>query len=126
MAIKIIYEFHRGLYQIQDPDGGVCLSGSVNVDVISLTNITVGEDYSVGNESVIFVDATVQDVTLTLPPAREARGHVFHMKKIDSTGNYLIISGSNGQKIDGQLSQETNIPFTTLTITSNGSNYFIL
>lgn len=126
MAVKVIYDPTKGLYQEHGPEAGVDLSGPVGVDVISLANVTVSDDYTVGPVSVIFVDASVDDVTLTMPSARFSRGHVFHMKKIDSTGNFLIIVGVDGETIDGSANQQINTQNTIVSVTSNGTNWFIL
>lgn len=126
MAVKLVYTPEQGLFQIEDPDGGAFLSGSVQLERISYRNITVVDDYTMGTESVVFANCVLNDVILTLPPARKNKGHVFHMKKVDSTGNFLIIACTAGQTVDGQAALMINTQYTTLTATSDGVNWFIL
>lgn len=126
MAIKILYTEDTGLYQQKDFDGGMFLSGSLHIESVSYKNITVTSNYTAGNESVIFANCLADDITITLPPALSSRGDIFHIKKIDPTGNFLIVVGHGGDTIDGSANKQINTQYTTITVTSNGSEWFVL
>ena len=78
------------------------------------------------NYSVILVDATSGEVTLTLPTVATSVGVKLDVKKIDSTENNVIIDGSGSETIDGVTTQTLSSQYENLTIVSNGTEWFIL
>ncbi len=126
IKVKVIYQPSKGLYQIQDPVGGIELSSSVTIQNIAYFHTTKTSDYTIGNESIIFGDASSTNILFTLPDAGAYDGNVFQIKKIDTTGNLITISGSSGQTIDNAASLSIDSPYTTLSVISNGQNWFIL
>lgn len=84
-------------------------------------------DYTVtADNSVILAQCTVANITFTLPPASTVEGKRYDFKKIDSTAFYMVIDGSGGDTIDGNLTVSTNVQWESLTIISNGTNWFII
>jgi hypothetical protein len=79
------------------------------------TNTTLG-----AMDRVIFVDATSDHVTASLPPAPPVAGKVYDIKKIDSSGNDVVILANGGDTIDGDGSKTISVQYTSITIVSNG------
>ena len=86
--------------------------------------ITVSADYTVLlTDGMINVDASAAPVTISLPAAADANRKEFTTKKIDATGNNVTISASS--TIDGSPTVITNTQWTSITVKSNGSGWFI-
>lgn len=76
-------------------------------------------------DGTIRVDTTSGNVTLTLPAASTATGHLFRIKKV-SAANTLIIDANANETIDGSLTASINENNQSLTIQSNGTSWDIL
>jgi len=134
MSVKVIYEPNKGLYQVKDQTGGISIeggrlsAGDISVKKsLNLSIVTKTSNYSIGDESVIFGDASSGKITFTLPNANNLlSGTMKRIKKIDNTNNLLVLSGTTGQNIDGVQAKEFSIPYTSLTLITSGSNWFIL
>lgn len=72
------------------------------------------------------VDATSGSVTITLPAAASHSGRILNIKKIDASGNSVIIDGNSSETIDGATTQTTTTQWFNWTIISNGTAWFIL
>lgn len=83
------------------------------------TTLTV-DDYTV------LINATGGNTTVTLPDATTVTGIIYNIKKVDVTTNIVTISAVGGQTIDNILSQTLTVQFQSMTIQSNGSNWWIL
>ena len=77
-------------------------------------------------DNVILVDATSQETTITVPSASGANqeGKVYDIKKIDSSINGVIVSGV--ENIDDAASQTLAAQYESLTIISNGTQWWII
>jgi hypothetical protein len=78
------------------------------------------------SDTVVFADATSGSVTITLPVASGLSGYRFYVKRIDSSGNSVSIARSGSDTIDGSTSQSLDLQYTSITIVSNGSNWYII
>jgi hypothetical protein len=79
------------------------------------------------SSGITLVDASLGAVTVCLPNASANLGRLRHVKKIDSSSNFVNVTTINTtQLIDGQLSQQFNTQWTTLTVAASGSNYYII
>lgn len=57
--------------------------------------LTKTANYSMGvYDEVIFGDATAGEITITLPPVFAAKGLTFHIKRINTNNNNVIIVGT--------------------------------
>lgn len=126
MAIKIIYNEEKGLYQVYDVVGGFILSSSLKTNTIAYATTTITTNYNLGNESVIFADASVGNLTITLPDVSAYEGFLFRIKKIDSTNNLVIVSGSLGNTIDGTMAKIIDAQYDAVSILSSGQEWFIV
>ena len=87
--------------------------------------ITVATNYTVSAlDWSVLVNATSSNVTVTLPAT--TLGQVFNLKKIDSSTNSCIINTTGGKTIDGSNSITNRTPNASITVQSNGTNWFIL
>lgn len=86
------------------------------VAVSSNTTLTTGS-------SVVLVNATGGVRTITLPAPTS--GKIVHIKKTDSSLNGVIISPPTGT-IDGAASKTLAFQYDSLTIVSDGTNFFII
>ena len=78
-------------------------------------------------QSTVLVDASAGEVILTLPLANLAPGKFYNIKKIDvNEGNFVRIQRSGSDTIDGETEQIISSQYTTMTIQSNGTNWFII
>lgn len=85
--------------------------------------VTVSSDYNANNYEVILADASGGALTVTLP---EPNTDVMTMvKKVDAS-NDVTIATPESQTIDGASNFVINTQYASYTITSDGSNYFIV
>lgn len=89
--------------------------GTVTTDITSSAGLTL-------------VDATVAAVNICLPDATLNTGRPRHIKKIDSSANFVNVGTVNAatQLIDGATTQSFNTQWTTLTVIASGSNWYIV
>lgn len=80
----------------------------------------------INTDDVILMDAQLAARTVTLPPAATADGKIFYIKKVDSSGNAVIIDADGLETIDGALTVTTVVQYESFTITSDGSSWWIL
>ena len=72
----------------------------------------------------ILVDATSGNVTITLPAAQT--GLTLNCKKTDISSNEMIVDADGTETIDGELTQSTITQYASITVQSDGSNWFII
>lgn len=78
--------------------------------------------------NVVLANASNREITITLPAIASSSYNQFIIKKIDSTENYVFISGSNSETIDGNsaISLPYRISDSVILINDGNSNWFIL
>ena len=107
-------------------DGSRAMTGGLKVKYSQKSaNYTLNSgDYIIGMSSV------TGGKTLTLPSAvTMGAGKLFVIK--DQSGqashvNYIRLSPQSGEKIDGQNSYDLNAAYESVTVVSDGSNWFIM
>jgi hypothetical protein len=77
------------------------------------------------SDSIILASAAGGGVALTLPPAATVAGQVFEIKRTDGSVNSVVVSDPTSS-IDGESAAYLQIQYTSLTLASNGSAYFVL
>ncbi|HET9412141.1 MAG TPA: hypothetical protein VFO38_04820 [Candidatus Saccharimonadales bacterium] len=88
---------------------------------------TKTSNYTVSaTDTVIFANATSGNVTITLPTASTSTGYRFYVKRIDNSGNTCTVARSSSDTIDGQTSISLDLQYTSLTIVSDGSAWYII
>jgi hypothetical protein len=79
-----------------------------------------------GADTVIFADATSGNVTITLPAASGLGGYRFYVKRIDNAANTCSVARSGSDTIDGQTSVSLDLQYTSITLVSDGSAWYII
>ena len=74
----------------------------------------------------VLCDASSGTLTVTLPYAAYVNGHIFSIKKIDSSSNPVTITTINPDTIDGSQTTSIDIQWTSISIQSDGANWYIL
>jgi hypothetical protein len=106
---------------------------AVNLSVngsVAAGNRTITADYTmpVSGESedyVILADATAGNITVNLCPASGQKGRILIFKKI-AGGYSFIIDANNSETIDGGLQYWLSTIYQSVTLQSDGSNWFII
>lgn len=94
------------------------LSSSISVSTVT-TNTTLTDA-----NGTVLVDTTAGNVTITLPNATTNTGKSFIMKRITAGGNTLTIA-TGGGTIDGSATVSMPLQYESLTMQSDGTNYWI-
>lgn len=93
----------------------------------TFTTSTKTSNYTIGaTDTVIFANATSGNVTITLPVASGVSGYRFYVKRIDNSGNTCAVARSGSDTIDGQTSVNLDAQYTSLTLVSDGTAWYII
>lgn len=96
-------------------------------DAQTVSTSTKTSNYTIsGTDVVIFADATSGNVAITLPSAAGNAGYRFDVKRIDNSGNSCTVTRTSSDTIDGQTSISLDLQYTSITVVSNGSAWYIL
>jgi hypothetical protein len=98
---------------------GVDISQEVVNNITTNTTLTL-------SYRIVTCDASGGAFTVTLPAAAGAKLHTYNIKKTDSSGNAVTIDGNASETVDGDLTKSLNLQYESLTIISNGSNWYII
>lgn len=77
------------------------------------------------DKDITLINSTSASVTASLPENATA-GKIIVIKRIDSSNNDVIISRSGSDNIDGSTEYRLYHIYETLTVVSNGSDWFII
>jgi len=88
---------------------------------------TLKEDVFINGitDLVILMDATNSIVTCSLPPAIPSYKKVYHIKKIDSSGNKVYILPDGTDTIDDDGGMDISTQYTSLSMIASGTNWYI-
>jgi hypothetical protein len=104
------------------PTSRLHIAGSIAKAIASVsTNTTLDATHH-----TVLVDASGGARTITLPAAANASGRVYVIKKIDSSGNNVTIDADSSETIDDATTQIIGIQFESLTIQSDGTEWWIV
>jgi len=93
----------------------------------TLATATKTSSYTItGNDAIIFANASSGNVTITLPVASGLTGYRCYVKRIDGSANTCSVARSGSDTIDGQTSVSLDLQYTSLTLASDGSAWYIL
>lgn len=106
------------------PQGEPGVNGLGNMQAISTK---VGPTtYSVlTTDQFILCNCSAGTVTLQLPLASSFAGRCFYAKKIDASPNYLFITTSGSDTIDGFSNQSTNTQYNEFSMVSSGGDWYL-
>lgn len=78
-------------------------------------------------QTYTFVNASAGAVSVTFPSATGLDGQLFVVKKVDSSGNQVMLSGSTtAQLFDGEVTAAINVSMTALSFIASGSNWWLI
>lgn len=78
------------------------------------------------SDDVVFADSTGGIFTLTLPDATTMSGKEYQIKKTSNDSNIITLATTSSQTIDGSLTQSLAIQYDSVSLISNGANWFIV
>ena len=91
-------------------------------NVVTWTNTA----YAVNNNNAtILVNYPSAPFGVVLPSASTVTGQQYQIKKIDSSANAVTVSTTSSQTIDGNLTYSLATIYKSVTLQSDGSNYYI-
>jgi hypothetical protein len=131
--------FYGGLYdpvnnRINVPSSGIRFGDStIQTTAYIPGNISISGNYknvnndyiaSISNDSVLFLDPSLNDININLPSASGAGGKQFYFKR--KNGNYFTkINASGTETIDGQPFFEINYNYEAVSIISDNQNWYV-
>ena len=91
-------------------------------NVVTWTNTA----YAVNNNNAtILVNYPAEPFGVVLPSANTVVGQQYQIKKIDNSSNAVTVSTTSSQTIDGNLTYTLATIYKSVTLQSDGSNYYI-
>lgn len=115
---KIVYDGTSTAWRIAQP--------SFTSAITTITGSFSPFLMNVDTHDVLLVNATSSNVTVTLPPAADKIGKMFHFKKTDATGNVVTVTGNASENIDVANTRAITTQYEAISIVSDGSNWFII
>jgi|1_EtaG_2_1085319.scaffolds.fasta_scaffold03804_4 hypothetical protein len=113
----------KGILSASSEVSASAFRGSAMRVTFPITTVTTVYTASV-RDYTILANTQTRNITVLLPTAAIASQKIYNIKKISSL-NTLTITSSNGT-IDGVASQEIEDIYTSYTLHSNGTNWFII
>lgn len=99
---------------------------TVSQPKVTQTVVVKSSSYSVTtSDEVVLANAASGGLTITLPTAVN-NANVYHIKKIDTSTNFVTIATTASQVIDGSTTAVIKVPFVSLTVVSNGTGWSII
>ncbi len=86
------------------------------------TNFKAG----IGKGNLILVDATNDNITITLDSCADVIGIPITIKKIDSSTRTVTINPANSETIDSVLTYTIRVQYDICTIVSDGVNWNLI
>lgn len=77
------------------------------------------------NNATMLVNYPSGAFSVVLPSAATVVGQQYRIKKIDSSANAVTVSTTSSQNIDGNLTYSLATIYKSVTVQSDGSNYYI-
>ena len=106
--------------------------GIVDADVTAISQSKITQNVAVksGNytvtasDDIILANASSSTITITLPNAASST-RTFMIKKTDTSSNAVVVN-TGGGTIDGSSSASMSRPYVSITVASDGTNWFIV
>ena len=106
------------------PTSNLHVSGSFAHKVHTIT--ASASPYAPANETVVMADASSGNIEVDLPDATTVPDRVYYVKKKDSSSNTVTITSTFSQTIDGAATKVITQQYVSVTVVSDGSNWYIL
>jgi hypothetical protein len=79
-----------------------------------------------GSDYTILCNNTSGAITISLPTAAGCTGRVYVIKKVSPAGNTVTVDGYLAETIDGNSTYVLTTQYSTVTIQSDGTNWWVL
>lgn len=103
--------------------------GVTEIQGLNLTVRAKNGSFTVTRDVMSYlINASSSDVTVTLPSTEDKliEFRVYSFTKTDSSTNKITLDPFESEKINGELTLEFDVQYTAITISSDGSQWFIL
>ena len=100
---------------------GVATDGEGSIEFVN-TNFKAG----IGTGNLILVDATADNITISLDPCADLIGIPITIKKIDSGARLVTINPASVETIDSVLTYTIRFQYDICTIVSDGVNWNLI
>ncbi len=101
--------------------------GELDVDTFTARAITVTSAVTMGVEDrMILADSALAAFDVTLPPVAKAIGHTYRIKRTNISLNQIKIITPGSETLDGKVDFLLDKQWDSVTVVSDGSNWFIL
>lgn len=90
--------------------------------VLLTTNTTLVTNDSANHHKV---DASAGPRTITLPTAVSNNGIEFKIKRVNTNGNIVTVAAAGGQTIDGVSTYLLDMPWESVSLSSDNSNWLV-
>lgn len=108
-------------------DDNITTTGTVNTKGFIAGLVTkTGAYTATAADYTIICNASGGAFTITLPAAASHTGRIYHIKKIDSSVNAVTVDGNVSETIDDGLTAVLTVQYESITIQSDGSEWWIL
>lgn len=104
------------------PLSAIDVAGSFGYKIQTVTEDTTLDD----TYGSVLVDATAENIKITLPTATSSTRRLYDVKKIDSTSNTVTVDADGTEEIDGELTQVITLQWDSMSLKSDGSQWFIV
>ena len=102
-------------------------TGTVNTKGFIGNLVTKTSGYTAtATDYTIMCNASGGSFTITLPAAASHADRIYHIKKIDSSANTVTVDGNASETIDDGLTAILTVQYESITIQSDGSEWWIL
>lgn len=113
----------RGVPHAYDAGWFTLELGNLQRAMPSIAIRTVRSDYvPTSLDSTVLVDASAGPVTIAVPKAPQAQGFRLTIKKIDASGNAVMVSAT----VDATTNPTLATQYDAMTIQSDGLQYYLL
>lgn len=110
-----------GALPTETPNSVLQVAGAIATDYHDVTaGLTLDSTFS-----FVDIDASVRNVTATLPDATTCKGRRYSLKRVDNTANTATVATTNSQTIDGALTYALAAQNSAVVVVSSGANWRI-
>ena len=107
---------------VSSPVSKIDTSGSFGAGIVTKTS-----DYTADpTDHTLLGDATSGTLTFTLPSAASSVRRIYSFKKIDSSGNSVVIDGAGSETIDGATTLSLTTQYQKVVIQSDGTSWWVV
>lgn len=129
--VALVYRVRQKLSEFDststDIIGSYDLEDSSVFQVLTVTTGTLLVPANPPNPRVYLADSSAGPVVVALPNATGWTGEIVHVKKISADGQRVTVRSATGTAtVDGLLEQWFTGPYTSIQVTTDGNNWYIL